>query len=192
MDIELRTILDAALAEPAEDFEAPGTVPAGVLVPFVLHSDGWRLVFTRRAEGLRRHKGEISFPGGRVDEGEITRQAALREAHEELGIVPEHVDLVGKLGRVFTAVSNYVIEPWVGIMPLAELTPNPAEIAEVIEVPLEVLLSPDVRRTQKFIFGSVVWTNPAFDIGNDTIWGATARILGELMDRLAPLLPGTR
>ena len=161
---------------------------ASVLVPFVQVDGDWRLILTRRAEALTKHSGEISFPGGRVDDGESSRDAALREAFEELGIVPEHVDIVGKLGRVFTAVSNYSIEPWVGIVPEAELVPNPHEIAEVIEVPLELLIADGTRRQQTFIFGENVWRNPAFDIGPNIVWGATARILGNLLDNLGPLI----
>lgn len=185
---DMRTLLEKALAEPGEDFEAAGTTPAAVLVPFVKGADGWRIIFTRRAEELSKHRGEISFPGGRLDEGESSRDAAVREAFEELGIVPEHVDVVGNLGRVFTAVSNYTIEPWVAIVPEAELVPNPGEIAEVIEVPLDVLLDPETRREQMFIFASNVWRNPAFDVGPNIIWGATARILGNLLDKLGPLV----
>lgn len=163
-----------------------GSILAGVLVPLVESPAGWSIVFTRRAETLSSHSGEISFPGGSVDPGEEGRDAALREAHEELGIVPENVEVLGMLPRVFTVASNFMIEPWVGMIERSEFVPNPAEIAEVIEVPIDVLITPGTRRDQRFIRAGAVYLNPAYDVGSHTIWGATARILNDLLERLNP------
>jgi 8-oxo-dGTP pyrophosphatase MutT (NUDIX family) len=160
-------------------------VPAAVLVPIVDAPAGPFLVLTRRAGDLRTHRGEISFPGGRVDPGEMGRDAALREAHEELGIDPGDVDVLGHLPRISTVVSGYVIAPWVGIVPCSELHPNPGEIAEVLEVPLAQLMEPGIRRDQRFIRKGVMSLSPAYDIGSHTVWGATARILASLLDLLA-------
>lgn len=155
---------------------------AAVLVPFVSRTDGWRLVLTRRTEGLRRHGGEIAFPGGRVDPGEEPRETALRETQEELGIPSEKVEILGPLPLVTTNVSRYVICPWVAIVPPAIFTPSPEEIAEVIEVPLERFSSPTVRRHQRFVRAGGIALSPAYDIGPNTIWGATARVIGHLLD----------
>jgi 8-oxo-dGTP pyrophosphatase MutT (NUDIX family) len=113
------------------------------------------------------------------------RDAALREAHEELGIDPGDVDVLGHLPRISTVVSGYVIAPWVGIVPCSELHPNPGEIAEVLEVPLAQLMEPGIRRDQRFIRKGVMSLSPAYDIGSHTVWGATARILASLLDLLA-------
>jgi 8-oxo-dGTP pyrophosphatase MutT (NUDIX family) len=164
-------------------------VPAAVLVPIVDAPGGPLLLLTRRAGDLRTHSGEISFPGGRVDLHETGRNAALREAHEELGINPATVEILDHLPRISTVVTGYTIAPWVGVVPRSELRPNPGEIAEVIEVPLEQLLQPGVRRDQRFIRKGRMATSPAYDIGPHIVWGATARILANLLDLLTDL-PG--
>jgi 8-oxo-dGTP pyrophosphatase MutT (NUDIX family) len=160
-------------------------VPAAVLVPIVDAPAGPLLVLTRRAGDLRTHRGEISFPGGRVDPGELGRDAALREAHEELGIDPAGVDVLGHLPRISTVVTGYMIAPWVGVISCSELVPNPGEIAEVLEVPLTRLQEPGVRRDQRFIRKGLMQCSPAYDIGPHIVWGATARILASLLDLLA-------
>ncbi|HEU5002062.1 MAG TPA: CoA pyrophosphatase [Actinomycetota bacterium] len=168
---------------------ASGGIPAAVLVPIVASPEGSYLVFTVRSSALGAHAGEVSFPGGRVEPGETTRDAALREAKEELGIVPGSVDLLGTLPSAGTRVSGFHITPWVGALALAGgspplLVPDPGEVAEVLRIPIHALRAPGVRRVQRFILGPAVIHSPAFDVGQVTIWGATARIL----DKLLPLL----
>lgn len=182
-------MLDLATLRKRLEAVAPDEGPqdanlAAVLVPLIENPEGWSLVFTRRTEELSMHSGEISFPGGRVDPGEHAREAALREAHEEMGIDPEKVDILGPLPATFTLASNYLIAPWVGVIPGTDFSPNPMEIAEVIMVPVETLLAQDVRREQRFIWEGFMRTNPAYDVGPNTIWGATARILTDLLDLL--------
>lgn len=172
------------------DGAAAPTVPAAVLAPIVDAPSGPFLVLTRRAGDLRKHGGEISFPGGRVDQGESDLEAALREAHEELGIDPGGVDILGHLPSVLTTVSGYLIAPWVGVIPRSAFVPNPREIAEVLEVPLELLLEPGARRDQRFITKGVMRRSPAFDVGAHVVWGATGRILAGLLDLLAEPTPG--
>jgi 8-oxo-dGTP pyrophosphatase MutT (NUDIX family) len=178
------TTLRKRLSQTTGEDHAEGILTAAVLVPFVEDAGGWSLIFTRRAQELSMHSGEISFPGGRVDPHESPRDAALREAQEELGIDAEKVEILGRLPGTFTLVSNYMIEPWVGILPSDDFTPNPGEIAEVIAVPLETLTAPGTQREQRFIRAGVMSTNPAYDVGPNTIWGATARILTNLLELL--------
>lgn len=163
----------------------PGDAPAAVLVPFVETEDGPSLIFTRRSEDLPSHGGEISFPGGGVRADEDSRSAALREAQEELGIDPQYVTVLGALPRRSTFVSGFTIAPWVGLLRDARLDPNPREIAEVIVLPLRTLTAPGVRREQRIIRGGELRTNPAYDAGGHTIWGATGRILADLLDLIA-------
>jgi 8-oxo-dGTP pyrophosphatase MutT (NUDIX family) len=167
----------------------PGQMPAAVLVALLPGPSGWYLLLTRRTDGLGNHRGEIAFPGGRQDAGETSLAAALREANEELGIDPADVEVLGPLPVVETRVSRFAVFPWVGILDPGRrgtLAPSPYEVAEVIEVPLEDLQAPAARRDQRFIRGRHILLSPAYDLataaGGVTIWGATARIVSELLE----------
>jgi 8-oxo-dGTP pyrophosphatase MutT (NUDIX family) len=164
-----------------------GRTPAAVLVPFLPGPDGWYLLLTRRTDVLPNHRGEVAFPGGRLEPGETTLQAALREAHEELGIEPLEVDVLGPLPVVETNHSLFAITPWVGVVLAGRrerLEPNPGEVAEVIELPLAMLAAPGSRRDQRFIRGPHLVASPAYDVGTTTVWGATARIVSELLEAI--------
>lgn len=162
----------------------PGQRAAAVLVLLVDRPGGWYLLLTRRTRHLPDHAGEISFAGGKVEPGETTLQAALREAREELGLDPQGIDILGALPAAETRVSRFTITPWVGVVPeatVAGLRPNPAEVAGLTEIPLSGLLAPGARREQRFIRAHRLVVSPAYDVGPDTIWGASARIVSELV-----------
>ncbi|HYR61932.1 MAG TPA: CoA pyrophosphatase [Actinomycetota bacterium] len=164
-----------------------GQTPAAVLVPIVAGSGGWYLLLTRRTDGLSNHRGEIAFPGGRLEPGEVARDAALRETHEELGIEPADVDLLGALPGVGTNMSRFWITPWVGVVgdgSRPRIVPNRAEVAALLEVPIDALLAPGCRRDQRFIRGRRVIRSPAYDTSCGTIWGATGRIVAELLEAI--------
>jgi 8-oxo-dGTP pyrophosphatase MutT (NUDIX family) len=189
-DIEqLRARLAAHLAadpaaDPARAGPPPGQTPAAVLVPIVPAPGGCYLLLTRRTDGLTNHRGEIAFPGGRLEPGESPPAAALREAQEELGIEPGEVDLIGGLPGVGTNLSRFWIMPWVGVLPpesRSRIVPNPAEVADLLEVPVDALAAPGSRRDQRFIRGRRVVVSPAYDTPAGTVWGATARIIAELL-----------
>jgi 8-oxo-dGTP pyrophosphatase MutT (NUDIX family) len=185
---QLRRRLAATLvADPAGSPPAPGQTPAAVLVPIVPSAGGCYLLLTRRTDGLTNHRGEIAFPGGRVEPGETPPAAALREAQEELGIEPGEVDLLGGLPGVGTRLSRFWIMPWVGVLPpgsAARVVPNPAEVADLLEVPVDLLAAPGCRRDQRFIRGRLVTVSPAYDTPAGTIWGVTARIVEALLGEL--------
>jgi 8-oxo-dGTP pyrophosphatase MutT (NUDIX family) len=175
-------------ADPSWGAPPAGQTPAAVLVPIVPAPSGCYLLLTRRTDGLTNHRGEIAFPGGRLEPGETPPAAALREAHEELGIEPGEVDLIGGLRGVGTNLSRFWIMPWVGLLPpdsRFRIVPNPAEVADLLEVPLDVLAAPGCRRDQRFIRGRRVVVSPAYDTPAGTIWGATARIVAELLEEVA-------
>ncbi|MCW3044259.1 MAG: hydrolase [Actinobacteria bacterium] len=164
-----------------------GQIPAAVLVPIVPGPGGSYLLLTRRTDGLSNHRGEIAFPGGRLEPGETPPMAALREAHEELGIEPGEVEVIGGLPGVGTSMSRFWIMPSVGIMRpdcRSRIVPNPAEVADLLEVSLDALAAPGCRRDQRFIRGRQVVISPAYDTPAGTIWGATARIVAELLQAI--------
>jgi 8-oxo-dGTP pyrophosphatase MutT (NUDIX family) len=174
-------------AHPQETGPPPGQTPAAVLVPIVPGPGGCYLLLTRRTDGLTNHRGEIAFPGGRLEPGETAPAAALREAHEELGIVPGEVELIGGLPGVGTNLSRFWIMPWVGVLRpdcRSGIVPNPSEVADLLDVSLDGLAAPGCRRDQRFIRGSRVVVSPAYDTPAGTIWGATARIVAELLERV--------
>jgi 8-oxo-dGTP pyrophosphatase MutT (NUDIX family) len=164
-------------------------IPAAVLVPLFVTSDAEpHAVFTRRGTGLRRHAGEISFPGGRRDPEDVDLSAtALREAEEEIGLARTEVKLVGQLEPTPTWVTNYVIHPFVGLIPAGRVWQmSPREVDAVLELPLRALRAGRTR-TQLERRG-VAFETDAYVLDGHVIWGATARILELLLEREADLL----
>jgi 8-oxo-dGTP pyrophosphatase MutT (NUDIX family) len=179
-------ILRSALLDPAEAaaMKAPGGTDAAVLVPIFGPPGQSGLVFTERRADLRRHPGEISFPGGRQDDpAEDLVATALREAQEEIGLDPGEVEVIGALPPVGTFVTGYKVHPFVGL--IAEglpLRPNPAEVAAILLFRVEELRAGFALR--RLVRRGIPIRTPTYVIGEHLIWGATARILGDLLDRL--------
>ena len=184
--------LRAALATPptgmafeADDYHWPGAfVPAAVLIAIVERPDPG-VILTVRQASLRRHAGQIAFPGGRIDpEDQGAIAAALREAQEEIGLDPAQVEVAGTIGG-YRAGSSYAITPVVGVVPPdLPLVPHEAEVAAVFEVPLAFLLDPanHVERTAEFDgrlrrFHEIVW-------GDRRIWGITAALIVNFATRV--------
>jgi 8-oxo-dGTP pyrophosphatase MutT (NUDIX family) len=173
--------------EQAEVMEAHGRTEAAVLVPMFGFPERPGLVFTERRHDLRRHAGEISFPGGRRDHAEESLlQTAMREAEEEIGLAPGDVEVVGALPPIGTFVTSYKVHPFVGLIDDAlEFEPSPAEVETVLAFTLEQLReSFEMRR---LVRRGVPIRTPTYLVGEHLIWGATARILGELLQRLIRL-----
>ena len=168
--------------------DAPGKTDAAVLVPLYLRDDELVAVFTERRADLRRHAGEISFPGGRQDEpDEDLRTTALREAHEEIGLSPEHVELVGALPPVGTFVTGYRIFPFVGtIADGYEWVLQEDEVEQLLELPLPALMRG--FESKRLMGRGVPIKTPTYTVEGHFVWGATARIVEHLLGRLAPLL----
>ena len=165
-----------------------GTTDAAVLVPLYLEGEELVAVFTERRADLRRHAGEISFPGGRQDHpDEDLRRTALREAEEEIGLSPDHVELVGALPPVGTFVTGYRIFPFVGLTAAGHRwQPQETEVAEVLELSLPTLAAGFENR--RLIRRGVPIKTPTYTVDDHLIWGATARIVQQLLERLAPIL----
>ncbi len=163
--------------------EAHGRTEAAVLVPMHGWPEAPGLVFTERRRDLRRHAGEISFPGGRRDPGETLLRTALREAEEEIGLPPDHVELAGALPPIGTFVTSYKVHPFVGLIdPGLAFEPNPAEVESVIVASLDDLVAG--FEMQRLVRRGVPFRTETYTVGDAMIWGATARILTTLLERL--------
>jgi 8-oxo-dGTP pyrophosphatase MutT (NUDIX family) len=159
--------------------------PAAVLVPFVRREDSLSVLFTRRTAHMRTHAGQISFPGGAIEAGDADAvAAALRETEEETGIAPALVEPFGYLDS-FETVSGYCVSPVTGFVSGDyRAKPDPAEVAEVFEVPLDFILAPDRLRRFDFDWHGRTRTTFEFEWDGRRVWGATASILKNLLKRL--------
>lgn len=158
--------------------------PAAVLCALFEEHGQARVILTRRSSSLRSHTGQVSFPGGRLDHGEEPLAAALREATEEIGLDPAVCEILGELSPLVTVTSGAGITPFVAALPgRPVLRTNPAEVERVFDVSLSELASPEIYREE-------IWPMPEagerrmylFELDGDTVWGATARMLTELLD----------
>jgi 8-oxo-dGTP pyrophosphatase MutT (NUDIX family) len=174
-------------AEEAVKLEVPGRTDAAVLVPIYLHRRELHLVFTKRRDDMRRHPGEISFPGGRREESESDLWAtALREAEEEIGLPASAVTVIGALQPTPTIATGYAVYPFVGLIESTrDWVPSAGEVAEVLELPVPALVEGYGRR--RLLRRGLPIRTDTYVVGDDLIWGATARIVADLLDRLAVL-----
>jgi 8-oxo-dGTP pyrophosphatase MutT (NUDIX family) len=189
--VDLESALAGVLLDVASHSEPPADeqMPAAVLVPLYEAPDGdLRVVLTKRRADLRRHAGEISFPGGRRDPGDATLgDTALREAEEEIGLARGEVRLVGALERTSTFVTNYAIHPFVGLV-------DGERGWRASEIEVDIVLEPSLRevsegktRTRVERRG-IAFETDAYVFDGELVWGATARILEGLLERIGPLL----
>ncbi len=164
---------------------APGAArPSAVLIPLYEHDGVAHVVLTRRSPHLRTHRWEIAFPGGRQDAGETLWETALREAHEEVALDPTGIERLGELDRLRTVSSNSGIVAFVASLPSRpELVPNPAEVERILHVPLSELLLPGVYRQERWRWPGADDDRPVhfFELVGDTVWGATASLLVQLL-----------
>jgi 8-oxo-dGTP pyrophosphatase MutT (NUDIX family) len=162
---------------------ASGSVDAAVLVPLYGWPERPGLVFTERRQDLRRHAGEISFPGGRRDEGETYLGTALREAHEEIGLEPDVVDVLGALPPIGTFVTNFKVHPIVGLVEAdLDYVLSPTEVEAVLAFEIDALRNGFAMR--RLVRRGLPIRTPTYVVDDHLIWGATARILGDLLQRL--------
>ncbi len=179
--IEIRTRLSAPLARRLPPSSAR---QAAVLVPLYVEAGELWTVLSKRSESLPHHQGQIAFPGGSLESDEDVWDAALREAHEEAGIAPQRVLRLGQLDEAETP-SGFRIVPCVGAIPFPfETQINHAEIDELFSVPLVAFLNPTLVESQILEFQGKQYQVPIYHFGRHRIWGLTARIIQNLLQRL--------
>jgi len=162
---------------------------AAVLVPLFVDAGALWTLLTRRTETLPHHRGQVAFPGGGRETGEDPWQAALRESEEEIGLPPQFVLRLGQLDEVGSP-AGFRIVPCVGAIPRPfEPAPNPQEIDEVFPIPLLALANPDLTEDRDVVLNGRPRTIRIYHVGRHLIWGLTARILQNLLERLG--LPST-
>ena len=165
-------------------------VPAAVLVPLVDHPTGVTTLLTQRTDHLAHHPGQISFPGGHMERGDHSPEdTALRETEEEVGLARRHVHVIGRLDRYVTR-TGFAVTPVVGVVePPLRIDPDPKEVAEVFEVPLDFLLDPRNHRRHRRLFAGVEREFYAMPYEGYYIWGATAGMLVNLYQVLTEAVP---
>jgi len=140
------------------------------------------LVLTRRPLHMRRHAGQLAFPGGRIEPGEDALQAALREAREEIGLDPSRADVLGRLSETLVLQSAFRLTPWVASVPYPyPYVADPREVDEILHVPFAALLRPDGHRVERREAYGMNLDVHYFELGGEVLWGATARITWELL-----------
>ncbi len=166
----------------------PGQVRlGGVLILFYCYQDELYLVLTRRREDLNNHAGQISFPGGKHEMDESLQETAVREAHEEIGINPTALTILGKLTPLYILPSDFEVHPtvaWYANGQRPTFHPSDDEVAEILEVPLRHLLQPENRAEEIWNLHDTDLSVPFFNVDGHKVWGATAMMLSELVERL--------
>ena len=159
-------------------------VRCAVLVPLMPDGEECRVVYTVRTEHLPDHRGQVAFPGGKHHASDPSlADTALREAQEEVGIVPAEVELIGRLDDVYTMATQYVVTPFVGVLrPDTRFEPNPAEVADLFTLSVGDLANPAYRGTQPRTWGDEVFHVDVINAGAHNIWGLTLNITKNLLD----------
>ena len=168
----------------------PGTTVAAVLVPLLAVDGEPSLLFTRRSAALPHHQGQVAFPGGRhdPDDDPDLLATALREAHEEIGLAPADVRLLGALDDIETVSTRFRITPFVGLIPWPyDVRPCPREVDAIFTVPLRHLLAPGAERRELWDFGGREVPIDTYPVDGHVIWGATQRITRNLLTVLRAL-----
>jgi 8-oxo-dGTP pyrophosphatase MutT (NUDIX family) len=184
MENELRQALSRRQKQPITDAKL---VPSAVLVPLYNKEGQYHVLFTQRTNNVKEHKGQISFPGGARQEGDKTLlDTALRESAEEIGMAPGRVKILGELDDTITTTSNYIVTPFVGIIPWPyEFQVDGWETEAIIEVPISALMDKNCLREETEVTGGQAVTSYFYHYQGRVIWGATARILHQFLDILA-------
>ncbi len=174
------------LAQRPADKAGEARIGAVILLLYPI-DDALHILYTKRPDSLRDHSGQISFPGGRVDAGETIAEAAVRELMEEVGVPATAVELLGEMSQLYILPSDFMVHPFVGfVAERPDFVVNRAEVETLIEVPLSKLLDPATRHEELWTFkrfNNQKLNVPYFQVGDHKIWGATAIMTGEFLER---------
>jgi 8-oxo-dGTP pyrophosphatase MutT (NUDIX family) len=161
-----------------------GLTEAAVLIPIFCRDGEYHILFTQRSDQVPQHKGQISFPGGARSGTDATLQdTSLRESWEEIGLKSKDAEIVGELDDTPTTTSGYNISPFVAFIPYPyKFTSSPYEISEIFSIPVSALLHEANRKKERYTFGGKVFVNYSYEYEGRVIWGATARIVEQLLE----------
>lgn len=166
----------------------PARTPSAVLIPVYQDKGQYYIVFIKRTDTVKVHKGQISFPGGGRDKRDKTaRDTAIREAGEEIGLRPVDIEILGELDDEITTTSNYIVTPFVAMIPWPyQFTKNKNEVAEIISMPVTALMDEaNIKPAIETLEGGIVVDSYNYHYRGKVIWGATARILRKLLEIMA-------
>lgn len=186
---EIKTLLTKRKVKRIND---PTGRRASILVPLFKKENRYHILFAKRTNNVRYHKGEVSFPGGAYDEEDQTLETtAFRETFEEIGVENEKIEILGELDETRTITSNFIVSAFVGYLDYSQVTfkLHEVEVAELIEVPLLILLDPNNVREESYFYAGKHRPVYFYQYNQHVIWGATARILKQFLDLIAPLFP---
>jgi len=166
-------------------------VPSAVLIPLYKQQGHYHILFIKRTEMVTEHKGQISFPGGTCEKDDRTLlDTALRECHEEIGLRTEDVEVLGELDDEITTTSNYIVSPFVAVIPWPyRFQMNECEVDEIIEIPVQALLDESCIKPDTEILDGKVVDSYAYHYQGRVIWGATARIVNRFLDIYTRIMP---
>jgi 8-oxo-dGTP pyrophosphatase MutT (NUDIX family) len=185
MDIlqKIQTVLNSR-APHEIDNRSGELIHAAVLIPIFESDGGYKVLFTERTHKVEHHKGQISFPGGAADpDDKDFKETALRETFEEVGLRQQDVRVLGRLDDQLTVASNFIVHPFVGVFPYPySYSINKNEVERIISFPLDVFMDKNSHLHPRSIdFNTFVYEGPAYRYDDVTIWGATAKIMSNLM-----------
>ena len=188
---QIKKILDNKEPRELTDSET-NYIHAAVLVPLFKNDHGYQILFTERTHKVEHHKGQISFPGGAVESQDKSyEETALREACEEIGLLPKHVEVLGRLDDETTVASQFIVHPFVGLIPHPyEFKINQAEVEKLINVPFKHFLSDDpAHKCSSIDFDDFTYHGTVYIHQGDVIWGATARIMDHFTCEIQDKIP---
>jgi len=180
----IRDLLNSRVPKPIEE-QGASLKRAAVLIPLFKAASEYRILFTKRTDSVEAHKGQISFPGGRIEEEDGSPlETALREADEEIGLSRKDVTVLGQMDDARTVSSNYIVHPFVGLVPYPyEFKTSVREVKKLLEVPFQVFLSGDsAGENTPVVYEGGTYRGLAYRYDGEVIWGATARIMQNLVN----------